>query len=41
MARQRRGCPGRLVLWDTSKHDWLENWGDRLYLIHMIDDASS
>ena len=28
--------------WDTSEHDWLEGRGDeKLYLIGMIDDASS
>ncbi len=27
--------------WDTSDHDWLEGRGPRLYLIHMIDDATS
>jgi hypothetical protein len=30
-----------LVQWDTSEHDWLEGRGERLYLIAMIDDASS
>jgi hypothetical protein len=29
------------VQWDTSEHDWLEGRGDKLYLIHMIDDATS
>ena len=27
--------------WDTSEHDWLEGRGERFYLIHMIDDATS
>ena len=27
--------------WDTSEHDWLERRGPKLYLIAMIDDASS
>ena len=27
--------------WDTSEHDWLEGRGEKLYLILMIDDASS
>ena len=27
--------------WDTSEHDWLEGRGEKLYLIGMIDDASS
>jgi len=39
--RPRRSCPGELVQWDTSVHDWLEGRGPRLYLIAMIDDASS
>ena len=39
--RQRRGSRGELVQWDTSDHDWLEGRGEKLYLIHMIDDASS
>jgi len=30
-----------LVQWDTSEHDWLEGRGEKLYLIHMIDDATS
>jgi len=30
-----------LVQWDTSDHDWLEGRGKRLYLIGMIDDATS
>ena len=39
--RQRRSCRGELVQWDTSVHDWLEGRGPRLYLVAMIDDASS
>ncbi len=39
--RQRRSCRGELVQWDTSDHDWLEGRGERFYLIHMIDDATS
>ena len=39
--RQRRGSRGEMVQWDTSEHDWLEGRGERLYLIHMIDDATS
>ena len=39
--RQRRSRVGELVQWDTSDHAWLENRGPRLYLISMIDDASS
>jgi transposase len=39
--RPRRSCAGELVQWDTSEHDWLEGRGERLYLIAMIDDATS
>lgn len=39
--RKRRSCPGELVQWDTSTHDWLEGRGETIYLIHMIDDATS
>jgi len=39
--RQRRSSRGELVQWDTSEHDWLEGRGERFYLIHMIDDATS
>ena len=39
--RQRRSRCGELVQWDTSTHDWLEGRGERIYLISMIDDATS
>ena len=39
--RPRRDCFGELVQWDTSEHDWLEGRGPRLYLVGMIDDATS
>jgi transposase len=39
--RVRRERFGELVQWDTSTHDWLEGRGERIYLIKMIDDASS
>jgi len=39
--RPRRSCRGELVQWDTSEHDWLEGRGEKLYLIALIDDASS
>jgi transposase len=39
--RQRRSRLGELVQWDTSTHDWLEGRGEDLYLISMIDDATS
>lgn len=41
MWRPRRSRFGELVQWDTSDHDWLEARGERLYLIAMIDDATS
>ena len=39
--RERRAYFGELVQWDTCIHDWLEGRGERLYLIAMIDDATS
>ena len=39
--RPRRSCRGELVQWDTSEHDWLEGRGEKMYLIHMIEDATS
>jgi hypothetical protein len=39
--RPRRSCFGELVQWDTSDHDWLEGRGERIYLIAMVDDATS
>ena len=39
--RARRSARGELVQWDTSQHDWLEGRGEKLYLIHLIDDATS
>jgi transposase len=39
--RPRRSCRGELVQWDTSEHDWLEGRGPQLYLVSMIDDATS
>jgi transposase len=39
--RPRRSCRGELVQWDTSVHEWLEGRGPRLYLVAMIDDATS
>jgi len=39
--RPRRSRSGELVQWDTSTHDWLEGRGERVYLISMIDDATS
>jgi hypothetical protein len=39
--RPRRSRLGEMVQWDTSEHDWLEGRGEQLYLIAMIDDATS
>jgi len=44
--RARRSRRGELVQWDTSEHAWLEGRGleargEKLYLISMIDDATS
>lgn len=39
--RTRRSRLGELVQLDTSEHDWLEGRGPKLYLISMIDDATS
>jgi transposase len=39
--RARRSRFGELVQWDSSEHDWLEERGPKLYLISMIDDATS
>jgi hypothetical protein len=39
--RPRRSRLGELVQWDTSVHDWREGPSEKLYLIAMIDDATS
>lgn len=39
--RQRRSMRGELLQWDTSTHNWLEGRGEKLYLISLIDDATS
>ena len=39
--RARRSRLGEMVQWDTSTHDWLEGRGSKLYLISLIDDATS
>ncbi len=39
--RPRRSRRGEMVQWDTSEHDWLEGRGEKVYLIAMIDDATS
>src|SRR5882757_273919 len=41
MWRARRERWGEMVQWDTSEHDWLEGRGEKIYLIKMIDDATS
>jgi transposase len=41
MWRPRRARYGELVQWDSSEHNWLEGGGEKLYLISMIDDATS
>jgi DNA-binding Lrp family transcriptional regulator len=39
--RERRAAFGELVLMDSSDHAWLEGRGPRIWLVAMIDDASS
>jgi biotin operon repressor len=39
--RPRRRHRGELAQWDTSEHQWLEGRGPKLYLVAMIDDATS
>jgi transposase len=39
--RPRRSRWGEMVQSDTSEHDWLEGRGEKMYLIAMIDDATS
>lgn len=39
--RARRENFGELVQIDTSEHDWLEGRGEKIYLIALIDDATS
>jgi hypothetical protein len=39
--RERKTRRGEMVQWDTSEHAWLEGRGAKLYLIAMIDDATS
>jgi hypothetical protein len=39
--RPRRARYGELVQWDSREHHWLEGRGEKLYLISMIDDATS
>lgn len=39
--RERKAQAGLMVLWDGSRHDWLEGRGGSLSLIGAIDDATS
>jgi hypothetical protein len=39
--RSRSSRFGELVRWDTSERDWLEGRGEQIYLIAMIDCATS
>lgn len=39
--RDRKPQAGMMVLWDGSRHDWLEGRGPMLTLVGAIDDASS
>jgi hypothetical protein len=38
--RDRRPQAGQMMLWDGSRHDWLEGRGPRLCLMGAIDDAT-
>ena len=38
--RDRRPQAGQMILWDGSRHDWLEKRGPRLCLMAAIDDAT-
>lgn len=38
--RERRSAAGMMLLWDASKHAWLEERGPMLSLIGAIDDAT-
>ena len=38
--RDRRAQSGQMILWDGSRHDWLETRGPRLCLMGAIDDAT-
>ncbi len=38
--RDRRPQAGQMILWDGSRHPWLEDRGPRLCLIAAIDDAT-
>lgn len=38
--RERKAQVGEMMLWDGSKHDWLEGRGPLLCLMGSVDDAS-
>lgn len=38
--RDRKAQAGQLILWDGSRHDWLEGRGPMLCLMGAIDDAT-
>lgn len=38
--RDRKAQAGMMILWDGSRHDWLEDRGPRLCLMGAIDDAT-
>jgi transposase len=38
--RDRKAREGLMLLWDGSRHDWLEGRGPRLSLVGAIDDAT-
>ena len=38
--RDRRPQAGQMILWDGSRHDWLEGRGPRICLMAAIDDAT-
>jgi len=39
--RERKPQAGLMILWDGSRHDWLEGRGPMLCLVGAIDDATS
>lgn len=39
--RERKAQAGLMVLWDGSRHDWLQGRGPYLSLVGAIDDATS
>jgi hypothetical protein len=41
LGRPRGARYGELVPWDRSEHHGLEGRGEKLYLISMIEDATS